>query len=126
MSKSMKTPFATAIGAAVLASAAMSTSVVAAENPFAAQELSSGYNLADNHAEGKCGEGKCGDKAKKDGKCGEGKCGDHKKAKKDGKCGEGKCGDKAKKDGKCGEGKCGGEKAKKDGKCGEGKCGGTA
>jgi uncharacterized low-complexity protein len=76
--------------------------VNAAENPFAIKSLSSGYQVADNHADkakdGKCGEGKCGaDKAKaKDGKCGEGKCGENMKktdAKaKDGKCGEGKCG----------------------------------
>jgi uncharacterized low-complexity protein len=43
---------------------------------------------------------KCG----KDGKCGEGKCGDKHK--------DGKCGDKHK-DGKCGEGKCG-EKKKEE------------
>jgi uncharacterized low-complexity protein len=49
---------------------------------------------------------KCGDTTKthqskgKDGKCGEGKCGDKKKEGKgkDGKCGEGKCGDGKKKD----------------------------
>lgn len=121
MSKSTKTPFAAAIGAAFLATAAVSSYAMADANPFSAQELSSGYNLADNHAEGKeaegkCGEGKCGEKKAKEGKCGdkakEGKCGD--KAK-EGKCGdkakEGKCGDKAK------EGKCG-DKAKKDGSCG--------
>ena len=81
-------------------------SVSAAENPFAIKSLSSGYQVADNHA----------DKAK-DGKCGEGKCGDSMK-KTDAKA----------KDGKCGEGKCGAEMQKtdakaKDGKCGEGKCG---
>lgn len=31
-----------------------------AENPFVANDLGSGYQLASNHAEGKCGEGKCG------------------------------------------------------------------
>ena len=40
-------------------------SVSAAENPFAIKSLSSGYQVADNHADkakdGKCGEGKCGD-----------------------------------------------------------------
>jgi uncharacterized low-complexity protein len=81
--------------------------VNAAENPFAIKSLSSGYQVADNHADkakdGKCGEGKCGhgdkDAKAKDGKCGEGKCGAEMKdgaktdAKaKDGKCGEGKCG----------------------------------
>lgn len=103
------TPIATAVGAAFLASASLSTVVSAAENPFASQELTAGYNLAEKGGEGKCGEGKCG----------EGKCGGKKKADKEGKCGEGKCGE-----GKCGEGKCGGKKkAEKEGKCGEGKCG---
>jgi uncharacterized low-complexity protein len=83
--------------------------IAASSNPFEIKTLSSGYQVADHHA----------DKAK-DGKCGEGKCGAEKA--KDGKCGEGKCGAEKAKDGKCGEGKCGAEKAK-DGKCGEGKCG---
>ena len=38
--------------------------VNAAENPFAFQSLSSGYQVANHHEEkakdGKCGEGKCG------------------------------------------------------------------
>ncbi|MBA6419541.1 HvfA family oxazolone/thioamide-modified RiPP metallophore [Pseudomonas neustonica] len=59
-------------------------SVNAAENPFAVQELQSGYNVADNHGEGdmegKCGEGSCGEekeesKSEAEGKCGEGTCG---------------------------------------------------
>lgn len=76
-------------------------SVQAASNPFAAQELSSGYSLAavEKTAEGSCGEGKCGGEMKKaegEGKCGEGKCGGEAKADGEGKCGEGKCGaDKA-------------------------------
>lgn len=91
-------PLAAAVGAAFLASASMSSTTAA--NPFAADELSSGYNLAmaddDKKQEGKCGEdkkkeGKCGEDKKKEGKCGEGKCGEDKK-KKEGKCGEGKCG----------------------------------
>jgi|TARA_B100000965_G_scaffold128099_2_gene106677 uncharacterized low-complexity protein len=56
--------------------------VHATENPFAVQELQSGYSLADNHGagdmEGKCGEGSCGDeegKGDQEGKCGEGTCG---------------------------------------------------
>jgi uncharacterized low-complexity protein len=91
--------FVLSIGAATIS---------AAENPFAIKSLSSGYQVADNHADkakdGKCGEGKCGAEMKKDGAA---------KAK-DGKCGEGKCGAEMKKDGAA--------KAK-DGKCGEGKCG---
>ncbi|MDP5209227.1 hypothetical protein [Microbulbifer sp. 2205BS26-8] len=104
MNKKHLSPVAAAVGAAFIASAAMSVSAASSTaNPFAAQDLTSGYNLAlaDEH----------GDK-KKEGKCGEGK-------KKEGKCGEGK-----KKEGKCGEGKCGEGKKKKEGKCGEGKCGG--
>jgi len=102
MAKSHSKPLAMALGATLAAS--MASTTIAAENPFTSQSLESGYKVM---AEGKCGEGKCGGKAKKEGKCGEGKCGEG-KAKKEGKCGEGKCGEgKAKKEGKCGEGKCG-------------------
>jgi len=104
MAKSKSLPLAAAVGAAVLATASLAPLANAAENPFAATDLSQGYNLAGN-AEGKCGEGKCGE-----GKCGEEKGGE-------GKCGEGKCGEEKGAEGKCGEGKCG------EGKCGEGKCG---
>lgn len=118
-------PIAAGLGFAVAASAlTLSTSVNAAQNPFATNDLSAGYQLAE--MEGKCGEGK----TMKEGNCG----GEKAKTMKEGKCGEGKCGEnkaKAAKEGKCGEGKtmkegnCGGEKAKamKEGKCGEGKCG---
>ncbi|WP_226663111.1 hypothetical protein [Microbulbifer aggregans] len=95
-------PLAAAVGAAFLASASMS--VTTSANPFAAEELSSGYNLA-MADDDKKKEGKCGEEKKKEGKCGEEK-------KKEGKCGEGKCGEGKKKEGKCGEGK------KKEGKCG--------
>ncbi|MFT7229452.1 MAG: putative low-complexity protein [Methylophilaceae bacterium] len=78
-------------------------SIAATSNPFEIKTLSSGYQVADNHAEkgvdGKCGEGKCGaEKAKKmkDGKCGAEKV-------KDGKCGEGKCGAEKAKEGSCGK-----------------------
>jgi len=112
-------PLANAIGSAFVAATAFSTMALtsaasAAENPFQADELRSGYNLAAGDTEGKCGEGKCGEaKAKAhEGKCGEGKCGEG-KAESEGKCGEGK----AKSEGKCGEsktkaheGKCGGDK----------------
>ncbi|MBU2885950.1 hypothetical protein KO507_09275 [Gilvimarinus agarilyticus] len=107
MNKNFKAPMAAAVGAAFMASAAMTSVATAAENPFAAETLQSGYKLAD--AEGKCGEGKCGEeKADREGKCGE------EKAESEGKCGEGKCGE-AKADT---EGKCGGEKADKEGTCG--------
>ena len=115
MANSIK-PIAAALGAAFLASSF--APVVSAEaNPFSAQQLSGGYDLA---SYGKDAEGKCGDK-KGEGSCGdkkaEGSCGD-KKA--EGKCGEGKA--KAEGEGKCGEGKCGeGKKAHAEGSCGEGK-----
>jgi len=98
------------VGTAFAAGLAASNVAVAKDagaNPFAMNELSSGYMQVAK--EGKCGEGKCGGSMKKGAK--EGKCGDSmKKGAKDGKCGEGKCGDsmkKTKKEGKCGEGKCG-------------------
>lgn len=106
MAHSIK-PIAAALGAAFLAST-LAPAASAASNPFSAQQLSGGYDLASfgHHEEGeKKAEGKCGDK-KAEGKCGdkkaEGKCGE-KKA-------EGKCGDKKEAEGKCGEGKCGGDK----------------
>lgn len=98
--------------AASLAASNVATAAQAGANPFAMNELSSGYMQVAK-------EGKCGgdmEKGAKDGKCGEGKCGGDKGKKKD------------MKEGKCGEGKCGGDKGKKkdmkEGKCGEGKCGG--
>ena len=103
-------PAAAVVGAAIAGTLSPVNPASAAENPFGASELHSGYMvLASNEEkEGKCGEGKCGEgKEMKDGKCGEGKCGEGKEMK-DGKCGEGKCGEaKGMKDGKCGEGKCG-------------------
>lgn len=82
MSKFSKlNPLAATLGAAVMASA-FAMPAQADQNPFAAEDLAAGYQLADNHGggEGKCGEGKCGE-----GSCGEDKDGE-------GKCGEGKCG----------------------------------
>src|SRR5690606_29105993 len=88
MSKQAFKPLASAAGAAFVASLAMSSLALAAENPFQASELSSGYQLAqaEKDGEGKCGEGKCGEgmgaegdaKAACEGKCGEGKCGEEK------------------------------------------------
>jgi uncharacterized low-complexity protein len=107
--KSMITkPVAAAVGVAFVSSMAVSASAVAADNPFEATDLDSGYMLAggEKAEEGKCGEGKCGGEKAKEGKCGGEKA-------EEGKCGEGKCGGE-----KAEEGKCGGEKAE------EGKCGG--
>jgi uncharacterized low-complexity protein len=76
-----------------LALTAVSGIAQANENPFAATQLTTGYQVA--QADTKSAEGKCGAK-ETDGKKAEGKCGaketDSKKA--EGKCGEGKCGDK--------------------------------
>jgi len=74
-------------GAAIVASFA-TVSANATENPFAMQEISSGYTVA--MSEGTCGEGKCGGNKGKEGKCGEGKTAGDKT--KEAKCGEGKCG----------------------------------
>ena len=102
--KTQLKPLAAAIGTTFAVSLAVSPVVNAADNPFSMTQIESGYMVADGH-EGKCGEGKCGDKKEGEGKCGEGKCGDKKEG--EGKCGEGKCGDKKESEGKCGEGKCG-------------------
>ena len=98
---------ALAVSSAFLLTVGATAVNAASENPFAIKSLSSGYQVADNHADkakdGKCGEGKCGaemkDGAKTDAKMKDGKCGAEMKdgaktdAKmKDGKCGEGKCG----------------------------------
>lgn len=88
------------LGAALLSTA---FAAQAGTNPFAAQELSSGYSLAAHEKghEGSCGEGKCGAEMKDAEKAAEGKCGGD-KATKEGSCGE---------EGKAGrEGKCGAEK----------------
>ena len=88
MSKKTMKPISLAIGTAfvtTLAAGNVSAATDANENPFAMNDLSSGYmQLASGYGdaksdkEGKCGEGKCGedkDKGDKEGKCGEGKCG---------------------------------------------------
>lgn len=93
-------PIAAAVGVAFVSSMVMSSTALASENPFEADDLASGYMLAggDKDKEGECGEegeGKCGE-----GKCGEGKCGEDG----EGDCGEdgeGDCGEDA--EGDCGE-----------------------
>jgi uncharacterized low-complexity protein len=108
MMKSNKTT-AVAVSALVLGSLA-TVSLSANANPFSAETLNAGYQLAS--AEASCGADKTKDATKdKEAKCGEDKAKD-----KEAKCGEGKCGgdkkeakDKEKtKEAKCGEGKCGG------------------
>ncbi len=85
-------PIAAAVGVAFATSMVLSSSALAAENPFEADDLESGYMIAgeDKDKEGECGEGKCGE-----GKCGEdgeGDCGED---------GEGDCGEDG--EGDCGE-----------------------
>jgi len=101
--KNKLSPLAIALGTTFAISLSTSPILNAADNPFAATQLSNGYMVADHggDGEGKCGEGKCGDKKDAEGNCGdkkdgEGNCGDKKDGDKkaEGKCGEGKCGDK--------------------------------
>jgi uncharacterized low-complexity protein len=113
--KSLK-PVALAIGATFAASLAGTSVANAADNPFGASKLSSGYMVA--AAEGKCGEGKCGAGMMKE-KAAEGKCG---AATKEGveKAAEGKCGAGMEKatEGKCGAGMKEGMEKATEGKCG--------
>ena len=107
MSQQKKTlkPLSLAIGATFAATMAASSFATAAQtngNPFAMNELHSGYTqLAEMPKDGKCGEGKCGAGMTKPK---DGKCGANKAMPKDGKCGANKAMPKAK------EGKCGGSK----------------
>jgi uncharacterized low-complexity protein len=103
-------PVAAAVGVAFVSSLAVSSTAVAADNPFETTDLDNGYMLAggEKGEEGKCGEGKCGgdkgEEGSSDGDKGE-----------EGKCGEGKCGGDKGEEGSCGgdkgeEGSCGGDK----------------
>ena len=96
MSKMTLKPIAVALGTTFVVSLAASPIVLAAENPFALNELSSGYMVAE---EGSCGEekegeGKCGEEKEAEGHCGEEK-GEH----------EGMCGGMKEGEGNCGENK---------------------
>lgn len=74
-------PVTAALGTTFAISLATSPIVNAAGNPFSMTDHGTGYMIA----EGKCGEGKCGDAVEtgddsakdSEGKCGEGKCGDN-------------------------------------------------
>lgn len=113
--KSKLKPLSLAVGAAFATSLAISPMASAVENPFAMNQLSSGYKLADNHM-GK--EANCGANKAKTAK--EGNCGGKERVK------EGNCGSKVMPKGeeaKCGANKKAAEEKKKEGKCGEAKCG---
>ncbi len=58
------------------------------EAMFSSKDKNADGALDASELEGKCGEGKCGGKTKKEGTCG------GEKSTKEGKCGEGKCGGK--------------------------------
>lgn len=92
--KTKLAPIAAALGTTFAISLMASPIANAAENPFAMNELSSGYmQLADGHGEGGCGEGSCGEgEGEGEGSCGEGSCGEG-KGEGEGSCGEGSCGD---------------------------------
>ena len=75
MSKKTIKPIAAVLGTTFVVSLASSPIVQAEENPFALNDLSGGYMVAE---EGKCSEGKCGENKEAEGKCGEGKCGENK------------------------------------------------
>ncbi len=93
-------PIVAALGTTFAVSLAASPIVNAAENPFALNELSHGYMVADHGEEGKCGEGKCGENKETKGEEGkggegmdtEGSSDEEKEKKAEGKCGEAKCG----------------------------------
>jgi uncharacterized low-complexity protein len=118
MASFTKKPLVAVFGMAMLASAV--SPAMAESNPFAARQLSSGYQLATGSSDKAAkSEAKCGLE-----KAGEASCGaDKVKAAHEAKCGEAKCGvDKAKTahEGKCGEAKCGADKAAMEGQCGGG------
>jgi len=94
-------PVAAAVGLAFVSSLAISTTVSAGDNPFSLSDLHAGYMVADadmdkeadmdKGKDGKCGEGKCGDKAKDKGD--DGSCGDKKADMEKDKGDDGSCGD---------------------------------
>ena len=91
-----KTKLISSLGGVVAVSLLATPMAQATENPFSMQKTSNAIQLAEGMekgAEGKCSDGKCGDKMK------EGGCSDSMEKTKEGKCGEGKCGDKMKEGG---------------------------
>jgi len=99
-------PVAAVIGAAFVGSLSAVSVANAADNPFGATQLESGYMQLASNEDGKCGEGKCSGEKKM---TSEGKCSGEKEE------AEGKCSGEKKE----GEGKCGGEKKEGEGKCGK-------
>lgn len=93
-----KSALTLAIGSAFAVSLTAVPTAQAENNPFAMQQLQSGYLVADNHMgqDAKAKEGKCGDMSAKS----KDKMKATDKKMPEGKCGEGKCGGKPKKDDK--------------------------
>ena len=54
MTKQSIKPMAAAVSVAFAATLALAPAALANQNPFQADQLTSGYNLASKHAEGKC------------------------------------------------------------------------
>jgi uncharacterized low-complexity protein len=128
MKKINKTPFAAAMGTAVLSTLAV-TAAHAEASPFAMNDMNSGYmqlaaadTAKSGMKEGSCGEGKCGGAMKAAPKTVEGACAGNKPANKaaEGKCGEGMCGGMMEggKMKKGMEGMCGAMMKGKEGACG--------
>lgn len=112
MKKLIKTPLATAMGTMVISGFAANVS--AESNPFAMNELSSGYMQVAVDTGNKVNDGACGSKNG----TADGKSSNVKKA--EGSCGEGKCGSMMS-NGKMQKGKenvCGAMMKGKDGSCG--------
>jgi hypothetical protein len=123
--KKIVKPIALAVGAALVGSFALSSSIASAdtvESPFAMSTLTAGYMLS-------AGEGSCGgDKDQKEGEAtcggdkeGEASCGGDKEG--EATCGADKEGEATCGADKEGEASCGGDKEEAEGSCGEGSCG---
>ncbi len=118
--KTQNKTLALALGSAFAATLAAAPMAHAAENPFTAKPLASGYMVADasdsgeKMKDGKCGTGKCGANKKKmmKEKAKEGNCSAEMKSK------EGNCSAEMKADAKAKEGNCSGEMKSTEGKCG--------
>lgn len=93
------------LGATVAGGLALgAVSAQADTNPFQVADLGSGYMVAENQAEGRCGDASDEDKKGEEGKCGGMSDADKSKGEKDKAAKDKKDGG----EGKCGEGKCAG------------------
>lgn len=91
-----KTKLISSLGGAIAVSLLAGPLAQATEDPFSLQKVTNATHLAeagDKSAEGKCSDGKCGDKMK------EGGCNGSMDKMEEGKCSDGTCGDKMKEGG---------------------------